>query len=160
MRLRHEVRDMRTAFEALTFYQKFEQLCVLALTALIAVVAIFALWHLALNVLRAVLDNTFDPTNYMVFQTVFGMIFTVIIALEFKASLTALGERQIGVVHVRAVLLIALLAVVRKLIILDVEHTDAMHLLSLAAAILALGCVYWLVRDQEIRQHERPRSQP
>jgi uncharacterized membrane protein (DUF373 family) len=50
--------------------------------------------------------------------------------------------------------------VVRKLIILDVEHTDSLHVLSLAATILALGCVYWLVRDQEIRQHERPRGQP
>jgi uncharacterized membrane protein (DUF373 family) len=158
MPIKREVRDMRTAFESLTFYQKFEQLCVIALTALIAIIALFALWHLALNVARAVLDNTFDPTNYTVFQTVFGMIFTVIIALEFRASLTALGERQIGVVHVRAVLLIALLAVVRKLIILDVEHTDAMHLLSLAAAILALGCVYWLVRDQEIRHRERASS--
>jgi uncharacterized membrane protein (DUF373 family) len=158
MPLKNEFRDMRTAFKALTLYQQFEQLCVIALTALIAIIAVFALWHLALNVLRAVLDNTFDPTNYMVFQTVFGMIFTVIIALEFKASLTVLGERQIGVVHVRAVLLIALLAVVRKLIILDVEHTDAMHLLSLAAAILALGAVYWLVRDQEMRQRERARG--
>jgi uncharacterized membrane protein (DUF373 family) len=155
MRLRNEVRDMRTAFEALTLYQKFEQLCVIALTALIAVIAVFALWHLTLTVVRGVVNDTFDPTNYQVFQTVFGMIFTVIIALEFKASLTALGERQIGVVHVRAVLFIALLAVVRKLIIIDVEHTDAMHLLSLAAAILALGCVYWLVRDQETRQRER-----
>ncbi|HEY2755823.1 MAG TPA: phosphate-starvation-inducible PsiE family protein [Pseudolabrys sp.] len=158
MPIKHEVREMRTAFEALTLYQKFEQLCVIALTALIAVIAIFALWHLALNVLRAILDNTFDPTNNAVFQTVFGMIFTVIIALEFKGSLTALGERQIGVVHVRAVLLIALLAVMRKLIILDVEHTDAMHLFALAAAILALGGVYWLVRDQEMRLRERERT--
>jgi uncharacterized membrane protein (DUF373 family) len=40
------------------------------------------------------------------------------------------------------------LAVVRKLIILDLSSTDAFHLLALAAAILALGAVYWLVRDQ------------
>jgi uncharacterized membrane protein (DUF373 family) len=158
MPIKHEVRDMRTAFESLTVYQKFEQLCVIALTALIAIIALFALWHLGLNVARAVLDNTFDPTNYAVFQTVFGMIFTVIIALEFKASLTVLSERQIGVVHVRAVILIALLAVVRKLIILDVEHTDAMHLFALAAAILALGGVYWLVRDQEMRLRERNKT--
>ena len=38
--------------------------------------------------------------------------------------------------------LIALLAVVRKLIILDLKDTDAMQLLALAAAILALGAVY------------------
>jgi len=79
---------------------------------------------------------------------VFGTIFTVIIALEFKRSLLVLAERSDSVVQVRAVVLIALLAVVRKLIILDLSTTDAFHLLALAAAILALGAVYWLVRDQ------------
>jgi uncharacterized membrane protein (DUF373 family) len=79
---------------------------------------------------------------------VFGMIFTVIIALEFKRSLLVVAERRDSVVQVRSVILIALLAVVRKLIILDLSSTDAFHLLALAAAILALGAVYWLVRDQ------------
>src|SRR6266704_838870 len=87
--------------------------------------------------------------NYGVFQTVFGMIFTVIIALEFKRSLLVLAERRDSVVQVRSVILIALPAVVRKLIILDLSSTDAFHPLALAAAILALGAVYWLVRDQE-----------
>ena len=46
-------------------------------------------------------------------------------------------------------ILIALLAIIRKLIILDLASTDAMQLFALAAAILALGAVYWLVRDQD-----------
>jgi hypothetical protein len=54
--------------------------------------------------------------------------------------------------QVRAVLLIALLAVVRKLIILDLKATDALQLLALAAAILALGAAYWMVRDQDRRR--------
>src|SRR5260370_1196456 len=81
------------------------------------------------------LNNTFDPTNYEVFQTVFGMIFTVIIALEFKRSLLVLADRRDGIVQVRTVILIALLAVVRKLIILDVSHTEPLQLFALAAAI-------------------------
>lgn len=155
MRLNKEFRDMRLAFEPLTFYQKFEQICVMALTTLIAVIIVFALWHLTLNVLRAIWSDSFDPTNFEVFQAVFGMIFTVIIALEFKRSLLVLAERTDGIVQVRAVILIAILAVVRKLIILDVSHTEALQLFALAAAILALGCVYWLVRDQERRHRER-----
>ena len=43
--------------------------------------------------------------------------------------------------------MIALLAICRKAIILDLAETDAMHILALAAAILALGVVYWLMRD-------------
>jgi uncharacterized membrane protein (DUF373 family) len=40
------------------------------------------------------------------------------------------------------------------LIILDLTTTNAQQLFALAAAILALGGVYWLVRDQGRR--ERP----
>ena len=51
-------------------------------------------------------------------------------------------------------LLIALLAVVRKLILLDLKATDALQLLALAASILALGAAYWMVRDQDRRRTE------
>jgi uncharacterized membrane protein (DUF373 family) len=79
----------------------------------------------------------------------FGMIFTVIIGLEFKRSLLLVTTRKETVVQVRAVILIAMLAIVRKLIILDVATTNAAQLFGLAAAILSLGGVYWLVRDQD-----------
>ena len=136
-----EASDMRAVFKALSPYQKFEQICVLILTGLIAAVIVFALWYLALDVVLGIYRNIFDPTKHVVFQTVFGMIFTVIIALEFKRSLVGLAERRDSIIQVRAVILIALLAVVRKLIILDISHTEALTLFALAAAILALGCV-------------------
>lgn len=43
-------------------------------------------------------------------------------------------------------ILIAMLAIVRKLLILDVGRATE-ELFALAAAIIALGAVYWLVRD-------------
>ena len=81
----------------------------------------FAIWNLALKILTSIFAAGFDPTDYAVFQAVFGMIFTVIIALELKRSLLGLDERQNSVVRVRAVVLIALLVVVRKGIFLDVS---------------------------------------
>jgi uncharacterized membrane protein (DUF373 family) len=95
--------------------------------------------------------RTFDPADHTVFQSMFGMIFTVIIGLEFKRSLLLVTARKETVVQVRAVILIAMLAIVRKLIILDVTTTNAAQLFGLAAAILSLGGVYWLVRDQDRR---------
>ena len=152
MRLKDEISDLRLQFQPMTFYQKFEHISILILSGIIAIVVAFSIWHLALRVLGSILTSGFDPTDYDVFQAVFGMIFTVIIALEFKRSLLVVAERQTSVVQVRAVVLIALLAVVRKLIILDLKTTDAMQLFALAAAILALGLVYWLVRDQDRKQ--------
>ena len=58
------------------------------LTALIVVIVIAAVWSLSLKILFGlVLSGSLDPFDYSAFQAVFGMIFTVIIALEFKKSL-------------------------------------------------------------------------
>ena len=142
-------------WRSLTFYDKFEQVVVFVLTILIALIVLAALWNLLKLVATSLLlVDIFEPTYPAVFQTVFGAIFTVVIALEFKRSLLVVVERRFGIVQVRAVVMIAMLAVVRKFIILDLSQTEAMKLLALGAAILALGIVYWLVRDQDRREAE------
>jgi uncharacterized membrane protein (DUF373 family) len=148
MSFKEEFAEAQRRFGLLGFYDKFEYVVILLLTALIAVFIVFALWNVALKIFLSIAASSFDPTDYVAFQAVFGMIFTVIIALEFKRSLLVVAERQHSVVQVRTVLLIALLAIVRKLLILDVGR-GAEELFALAAAIIALGAVYWLVRDQD-----------
>lgn len=159
MRLNQELAALRAQFGLLTFYQKFEHAVIILLTLLISLVIVMALWNLTIKVLGSIVSaGSFDPTDYVVFQALFGMIFTVIIALEFKRSLLVIAERHESVVQVRTVILIALLAIVRKLLIIDLSATDTMQILALAATILALGAVYWLVRDQDERRRTRERS--
>ena len=158
MQWQDRFRRARGEWMLLTFYERFEQVVILILTGLIAIVVFFAVWNLGLKIFHAVLSpQNFDPTDYSVFQAIFGAIFTVIIALEFKRSLLVVAQRQESIVQVRTVILIALLAIVRKVIILDLASTEALQLFALAAAILALGAVYWLVRDQD-RSNEHDQS--
>jgi len=49
------------------------------------------------------------------------------------------------------VLLIALLAVARKFIVLDLRDVDSGQLLALAVITLALGLAYWLMRERDDR---------
>jgi uncharacterized membrane protein (DUF373 family) len=145
----------------LSVYQRFEHLVIVILTGLIAIVIAIAVWNLALKILFGlVLAGTFDPTDYVVFQTVFGMILTVVIALEFKRSVLVTAERRESIVQARTVILLAMLAIVRKLIILDLKSTDALQLFALAASILALGSVHWLVREQDRRESEETTLAP
>ena len=127
----------------------FEHVVVLFLTALIGLVVVLALWSLAVKVFGSLRHASLDPTDPAVFQSLFGMIFTVIITLEFRRTLLVVAERQQSIVHVRAVILIALLAIVRKIIILDLTAADSGQLFALAAAILSLGAVYWLMRENK-----------
>ena len=155
MALREELKAGQARWRRLTVYLKFEHAVVLVLTALISIIIVSAIWKLAIKILYSlVLSDTFDLTDLAAFQSVFGMVFTVIIALEFKRTLVLVTERTESVVQVRAVILIALLAIVRKLIILDIAPGDAPQLLALAVATLSLGGVYWLVRDQDRREQE------
>ena len=152
MSIKQELRGVKEEFRLLSLYQRFERVVVTILTALIAVVVVAAVWNLCLKILFGlVLSGGLDPSDYSAFQAVFGMIFTVIIALEFKKSLLVVAERRGTVVQIRSVVVIALLAICRKVIILDLTETDALHILALAAAILALGIVYWLIRNSDQR---------
>jgi uncharacterized membrane protein (DUF373 family) len=144
-------------WRGLSVQAQFEHVIILFLSALIAVIVVLTVWSLALKVLAILLRaGSVDPADPAVFQSLFGMIFTVIIALEFRRTLLVITERLQSIVHVRAVVLIAMLAIVRKLIILDLAGGEAVELFALAAAILALGGVYWLVRDRETRDAPSP----
>jgi uncharacterized membrane protein (DUF373 family) len=150
------LRRVRSQFGGLPLYERFEHAIILLLTLLIIAIVTDATWHLAKSVVWLILTDAVQPANQAVFQTIFGMIFTVIIALEFKHSLLIVLARQESVVRVRSIILIAMLAMVRKFIILDLGEAATETLFALSAAILALGIVYWLVRDQDRKQTAYP----
>src|ERR1700722_20389433 len=152
MSIKEELGNARAQFRLLSLYQRFEHIVITILTALIAIIVVVAVWNLTLKIVFGlILPGNLDPSDYAIFQGVFGMIFTVIIALEFKKSLLVIAERRENVVQIRSVVMIALLAICRKVIILDVKETDALQIFALAAAILALGIVYRLIRDSDQR---------
>ncbi len=145
---------LRRSFAGLTLYEQFEHAIILSLTGLIIGIVISATWHLTQVVVLLIASDAVHPANQAVFQTVFGMIFTVIIALEFKHSLLLVLARQESIVRVRSIILIAMLAMVRKFIILDLGEASSQELFALSAAILALGIVYCLVREEDRKQME------
>src|ERR1700676_4578839 len=152
MLIKQELKEAGEQFRLLSLYQRFEHVVVTILTALIAIIVVVAVWNLSVKILFGlVLSGSLDPSDYSIFQAVFGMIFTVIIALEFKKSLLVIAERRDNVVQIRSVVMIALLAICRKVIILDLRETDTSQVFALATAILALGVVYWLIRDSDQR---------
>ncbi len=154
-RLSAQVKAIAASFRGLSIYERFEHAVIIVLTVLIVAVVTSATWHLAIVVAMLLFTDAIQPENQTVFQTVFGMIFTVIIALEFKHSLLMVLTRQESVVRVRSVVLIAMLAMVRKFIVLDIGEAAAAEVFALSAAILALGIVYWLVRDEQRQLADR-----
>jgi uncharacterized membrane protein (DUF373 family) len=140
------------AWPGLGIYQRFEQAVALVLTLLISGVIVVATAHLVLAEVRDYLLNPFAPVDAASFQSIFGMIMTVLIALEFNHAIMSILHRKESIVQLRTVILIALLAMARKFIIIDFIGLEPLAVLGLACAVLALGLVYWLVRDQDRRE--------
>jgi uncharacterized membrane protein (DUF373 family) len=142
----------------LSYYQRFESTVALVLALVIALVVLVALYRLGESVIAALLLGVLDPLDHAVFQQVFGNIMTLLIALEFNHTLQYAVVREQSIIQTKVVLLIALLALARKFIILDLHETSAAHLLGLAAVTLVLGITYWLLRERDDRIDLRDRA--
>ncbi len=144
--------ETRRHWPMMTFYEKFEQVVAIILSFAIAVVIVIALFELLVKITELLFTKGLDPLDHAVFQTIFGMIMTLLIAMEFKHSIIRVVERKESIIQVKTVILIAILALARKFIIIDTSAVPASKLGALAAIVLALGVVYWLVRESDNRK--------
>lgn len=149
LNLGSEIAELRAKWQTLSLYEKFEQTVVSVLTLVIAGIVTIATWQLLLHTLQLVGSHVINLADSQVFQSIFGMVLTVLIALEFKHTLLVVKHHRRAIVQVRAVVLIALLALVRRFIILDLYQTTPSVIAALAGAALALGVVFWLVGNYE-----------
>ena len=149
LNLGSEMAELRAKWQTLSIYEKFEQTVVSVLTLVIAGIVTIATWQLVLHTLQLLGSHVVNPADSQVFQSIFGMVLTVLIALEFKHTLLVVRHHRRAIVQVRAVVLIALLALVRRFIILDLYQTTPSVIAALAGAALALGVVFWLVGNYE-----------
>jgi len=148
-------RFMAEQWPTLTFYQRFECVIAFALSLIITIIILVALYGLLVDVVGGLVLGVLDPLDHRVFQILFGEIMTVLIALEFNHTLLYVVTREQSIIDTKIVLLIALLALARKFIILDLQETTPEQMLGLAAVTLALGVTYWLMRERDDRLAKR-----
>ena len=78
---------------------------------------------------------------------IFGLILDVLIAIELLENVTFYLKRN--AFHVELVIVTALIAVARKVIILDFVETPGIKIIGLGFAAIALAGSYWLVRKSQ-----------
>jgi uncharacterized membrane protein (DUF373 family) len=137
--------EIRRDWEELSAHERFETCVAYLLTVVIAAVVVIALSRLIVSVVDTLILKALNPLDHAVFQVVFGEIMTLLIALEFNHTLryTIGGAR--GIIQTRVVILIALLALTRKVIVMDLFEASPAQVGGLAALALSLGAAYWLV---------------
>ena len=145
--------EMRSQWRLMTVYERFEQVVAITLSGVIAVVIVISLIQLIRLVFTLLVMDALNPLDHKVFQLVFGATMTLLIAMEFKHSIVKVALRKESIIQVKTVILIAILALARKLIILEPD-VDPAKVAVLAGTVLALGLTYWLMRERDDRMSE------
>ncbi|NER21763.1 MAG: phosphate-starvation-inducible PsiE family protein [Symploca sp. SIO1C2] len=82
---------------------------------------------------------------------IFGLFLNILIALEILENITAYLRKH--VIQVELVIVTSLIAVSRKIIILDLSKTSGIQVMGLAFTILALSFSYWIIRRSNYRRN-------
>lgn len=138
---------IRRNWTLLTLHQQFETAIAFVLTFVIWAVVLVALYRLVRSVIATLILQSLNPLDHDVFQQIFGQIMTLLIALEFNHTLqiSVAGER--GIIQGRIVLVIAQLALARKVIVAELYDMSAPSIAALAALVVALAIAFWLMRE-------------
>ena len=147
MRLNRLSKQVREGFRDenfLAFLGRVEGWVSKALSIAMLIVILMAVYELGVFMVQELMTPPpVDKWGRTLF-TIFGLFLNVLIALEILENITAYLKRH--VVQVELVIVTSLIAVARKIIILDLEKTQGLDLVALAATILALSISYWIIR--------------
>jgi uncharacterized membrane protein (DUF373 family) len=135
----------------LSFLGRFQKIIVVSLIAMMVLTVFLATIELAWML---ILDITTEPMFLLDIQELlelFGLFLLVLIGIELIETLrTYLTDHEI---HAEVVFTVALIAIGRKVIILDVKELPSLTLVGIAAIILAMSFGYFLLKY--LRHHEK-----
>ncbi|MDO6591743.1 MULTISPECIES: phosphate-starvation-inducible PsiE family protein [Rhodobacterales] len=136
--------------KVLRFAHRFEEIVIIILYGVIALITIFALIRLALAIFDAAFTS-WDVKNVYSLQVLFAMVLTVLIALELGNTILRHLREHSTIVQAQEIILIGMMAVVRKIMLIDLSTVSAGLLAALASVALALSAAYWFTRKMDER---------
>ena len=121
----------------LDLLKKFEKLITVTLVVLMAIVVLLATIELGWFIANDIITPPVFLLEIEELLDIFGLFLLVLIGVELLETITTYIKDNI--VHIDVVLTVAMIAIARKVIILDVKELPSMTLVGIASIIVALA---------------------
>ena len=139
--------------DASDILKKYERIVYLVLIILFAIIVTCSIGELVYIVYL----NLFVQTPLLLENSellgIFGYFLLVLIGVEFLATVAAYINEK--VIHVEVVIMIAIIATVRGVILLDPTSTDAPSMFGIAAIIFALCSGYYFLKKGGLASQQK-----
>ena len=126
------------------YIDKFETVINVTLLNMLGLVVVLATVDLGWLIIKDILTPPVFLLDVAELLELFGAFLLVMIGLELLGTVKTYITKK--TIHVEVVLLVAIIAIARKVVILEPKEMDGTHLLGIAAIIFALSAGYYFVR--------------
>ena len=134
--------------DMLEFVGKFEKIFYGALIVLLMVVLVFALIELVWAIITTVTYPTAGFFQSTALVEVLGAFLLVLIGIELLDTMMEYFREN--AIHVEIVVLLAIIAIARKVILLNPSQTTGSDLIGIGIVIIGLAGAYYLIRKAGI----------
>ena len=124
--------------------EKIEKIIVLSLLVMMVAVVLLSTIELAWLIIKDIGTPPIFILEIDELLDIFGMFLLVLIGVELLETVKMYLENK--TVHVEVVFTVAMIAIARKVIILDVKELSSLTLIGIGVIIFALSAGYYLVR--------------
>ena len=131
-----------------TLLKKYEKFMIQALMVMMAVVLGLATLDLGWLIIKDIIKPPFFLLDVNELLDIFGLFMLVVIGIELLETIMKTYITQ-GQPHYEVVLSVAIIAISRKVIILDLKEVDSLSLIGIASIIVALTVGYFLMKRSQ-----------
>jgi len=133
--------------------KQYEKFMVSALMVMMAVVLGLATIDLGWMILKDIITPPYLLLDISELLDIFGLFMLVLIGIELLETIMKTYVME-GKPHFEVVLSVAIIAIARKVIILDIKEVESLSLFGIAAIVIALTAGYFLMKRSQAQQRE------
>jgi len=130
----------------LSFLNKSIKIAVKALAILMVLVIFWGVIDVVYVLIRKLISPPFMLLGVTDILKTFAAFLTVLIAIEIYQNIVL--YLRTDVIPIKLVIATALMAIARKVIILDFKELSAMYIFAIALVVIALGITYYLISKE------------
>jgi uncharacterized membrane protein (DUF373 family) len=142
----------------LDLVKKLEHWITLVLVGMLAVVVLLATVELGVTIFKDIVTPPLLFPGIDRLLDIFGRLLLVLIGIELLETIRAFAAK--GIVRVEIVLTVAIIALCRKVILIEIGRVTSAEMAGLAMLLAALGLLYWALgrgrRDRGGMDSPRP----
>jgi uncharacterized membrane protein (DUF373 family) len=128
--------------------KRFEKIIIRVLVVLMAFVLLLSTVELAWVIIKDIITPPILILEIDELLEIFGLFMLVLIGIELLETIAKTYMAE-SVDHAQIVMAVAIIAIARKVIILDIKDLSGLALVGIAAIILALSIGYYLIKKKD-----------